>query len=330
MAIKERPAPRLLVVGYNAWDTLVLLPRWPEPDTKLEVPRLVQGGGGPAATAAVAAARLGAVVSLVTVLADDPAGDWQRRELAAAGVDLSRCPAAPGAATPLAVSLVDPADGGRRILWRRGSLPPLDPDRVDPAWLDDHDLLLCDAHEPAAAQVLARAARERGKPVVLDAGTPRRGVPELAALCSDVIASEHYPGQATGLEDPLAALRRLAAALPGRVAVTCGARGVVWWEEGRPRHRPAFAVAAVDTTGAGDVFHGAYAVARAEGRPLPAALDFAAAAAALACRDLGGRAALPERREVAELLARGRRRADRPAWLPADDPREVDGTGPAD
>lgn len=305
--------PSLLVVGYNAWDILAPLPAPLPRDAKLETPGLTMGGGGPAATAAVALARLGARVRLVTPLADDLAGRWQRRELTAAGVDLTRSPTRRGAASPLAVSLIE-AGGSRTILWRRGGIVPLAAAEVAAAWLDGMDVLLCDSHEPVAAAVLARAARERGIPVVLDGGSVRPGMSELVALCDDVIASAAFAPALTGEADPGDALRALARRGPARVAVTCGPAGCLRLAEGRVAHRPAFAVPVVDTTGAGDAFHAGYAFARALGGAFDLCLAWGAAVAGLACRGLGGRAGLPCRAEVEALLRDGRPRSERPDW----------------
>jgi len=309
----------VLVVGYNAWDVIVPLPAAPPPDGKLETPGLLACGGGPAATAAVALARLGARARLVSPLADDPAGEAQRRELSAAGVDVSLCPARPGGVSPLAVSLVSPT-GARSILWRRGELPAIDVAEVDPAWLDGVDCLLCDSHEPAAAARLAVAARARAVPVVLDGGNVRAGVAQLVPLCDDVISSTVFAPALTGRRAPAAALRALAALGPSRVAMTFGAAGCLASDGGAPFHVPAFDVPARDTTGAGDAFHAGYALARAEGRPLRACLDWGSAVAALKCRDWGGRRGLPGRDETEALLRQGARRRDPPPGTPVPAP----------
>ncbi len=305
----------LVVVGYNAWDVRVPLSAPLPADGKVEVAALDAGGGGPAATAAVALARLGARARLVTALADDPFGAAQRAELLAEGVDLAYARPRAGAASPLAVILVAPG-GQRAILWRRGDLPPLAPDEVDAACLDGAGALLCDTHEPAAATALARAARARGRPVVLDAGNVRPGVATLVPLCTDVVGSTGFASALCGEPDPVAALRALARLGPARVATTYGTAGCLTLVAGEPVHVPAFRVTAVDTTGAGDAFHAGYALARAEGRDAPDALAWGAAVAALKCRALGGRRGLPRREEVEALLRRGERRAERPAALP--------------
>jgi sugar/nucleoside kinase (ribokinase family) len=213
------------------------------------------------------------------------------------------------------VILVDEAREQRTVLWTRGSLPLLDPAVVEPRWLDDCDLLYCDGHDCAAAARLARFARARNLPVVLDAGSVRDGARDLVAQCTDVISSRVFAPALTGVDDVAGALRALRALGPVRVALTCGAGGCLALDGDALVMVPAFAVPVRDTTGAGDAFHAGYAYALAAGRPWLAALDFGAATAALKCRDWGGRRALPTLAEVEALLAGGSR-------------RRVDGGGP--
>jgi len=310
--------PSILVVGYNAWDTIVPLPSVPPPDSKYEVDGIVSCGGGPAANAAAALAALGAEVRLATVLADDDAGRRQRDDLRARGVDLGLCRAAPGARTPAAVILAAP-DGGRRILWSRGDLPRLDPAAVGEDWLDGIDLLLFDGHEPAAAGRLADVALARGLPAVMDAGGPRPEVVALGGRCTDLIASAAFGASVGGSRDPFAALRALRRGPVRRAAITCGEAGCLAVSDGAPFHVPAFAVAALDTTGAGDVFHAGYAFARADGAGFREALDFASAAAALKCLGRGGRLPAPDLPAVRAILADGPRSDRKPGRLPAAD-----------
>jgi sulfofructose kinase len=303
---------RILVLGYNALDVVVPVSGYPPADSKCELEAIHLGGGGPAATAAVALARLGATVSLITPLCDDVPGAMQRAELEAAGVDLSRSPTVGGGATPRAVILVDAACEERTIFWSRGGVPRLSAADVSPAWLEGCDLFYTDGHEPAAGAVLAGAARRLGLPVVLDAGNVREGTHELVALATDVIASSGFVVALTGERSPLAALRALSRLGPERVGATYGRAGCVALCGDELQHVPAFDVPVLDTTGAGDAFHAGYALARARGLGLRACLEHGSAVAALKCRDWGGRRGLPTADEVAALLATGRRRAERP------------------
>lgn len=309
----DRPAPRVLVAGYNALDVTVAVTGLPAPDTKTQTPPIRLGGGGPAANAAVALARLGARVRLVTPLADDLPGQQQRRELAAAGVDLSLCPPAPGAHSPLAVILVDAAAGTRTVLWSRGDLPAMDPAAMEDAWLDDADLLLVDGHDPFATGRLARAARARGRPVVLDAGSVRDGTADLLAACTDVVAAAAFGPAFCGPSRPRDVLAELRARGPRRVAITFGAAGALGLDDDGLVTVPSFAVPVVDTTGAGDAFHAGYAWALARGAGFAACLEWGAAVAALKCGGWGCRGPLPDAAAAAALVAGGARR---PAAIP--------------
>jgi len=299
--------PDILLLGYNAWDVNLAVAAWPTRDTKCEVECIRYGGGGPGATAAAALARLGAQVRLVTQLGDDLPAKLQRRELTQAGVDLSLSREMTGHETAKAVILVHPDSGERTIFWSRGDLPELQASAVDPAWLAGADLFYTDGHETAAACVLAIEARRRGLPVVMDAGSVREGSAALVATVTDAISSQEFAPTLTGCSRPDEALRGLQARGPQRVAMTCGAGGVLALTEGKICHVPAFDVPVVDTTGAGDAFHAGYAFARVSGQEFLASLAFGSAVAALKCGGWGGRSALPTVAAVAELLRDGAR-----------------------
>ena len=165
-------------MGYNAFDVVVPVSGFPRPDSKYETETILTGGGGPAATAAVTLARLGARVRLVTMLGDDLPGQLQQQELIAAGVDLELSLIAEGHCSAKAVILVDPAAEERTVFWSRGDLPLLDPDVVQPEWLDGCDLMYCDGHEVAAATRLARLKYRASRRISLPtAVTASEGIP---------------------------------------------------------------------------------------------------------------------------------------------------------
>lgn len=197
---------RILVTGYATWDVIFPLADTPAPDTKTEVAPIVACGGGPAANAAVALARLGARVRLLAVFGDNAESRAHREDLAREGVDLSPSVVVHGGRTPRAVIRVDPQTGARRIYWSRGDLPRLAPDAVDPTRLDGTDLLYGDTHEAPALTVLAAEARSRGLPVVLDAGSMRPGVRDLVPLCTDVIGAGGFACAFAADADPAGAL----------------------------------------------------------------------------------------------------------------------------
>lgn len=303
MALK----PEILLLGYNAWDVNLAVAPWPARDSKCEVERIRYGGGGPGATAAVALARLGAHVRLVTQLGDDLPAQLQREELTRAGVDLSLSRHLSGHETAKAVIVVHPDSGERTIFWSRGDLPVLAAGAVDPAWLDGADLFYTDGHETEAACVLATEARRRDLPVVMDAGSVREGSAALVATVTDAISSREFAPTLTRCPRFNEALRALQALGPRRVAMTCGPRGVLALAAGKVCHVPAFDVPVVDTTGAGDAFHAGYALARLSGRDFLASLEYGSAVAALKCGGWGGRSALPTAGAVADLLRDGAR-----------------------
>jgi len=313
--------PCVLVVGYNAFDITVPVRDFPLPDQKCEVPRMITGGGGPGATAALAMAKLGAKVKLMTPLADDLYGQLQRRELLAGGVDLSLSPTISGYQSPQAVILVDKERSQRTIFWTRGDLPHLSLPLVRQDTLEGMDLLYTDGHETEVSIHLARLAAARGLPVVMDAGSVRDGSGELAACCTDVVSSRGFAPALTGLPSPLEALHALRKRGPSRVAMTFGRAGAIGLDGDGTCIVPAFCVAVTDTTGAGDAFHAGYAFARARGEDFRRCLEWGSAVAGLKCRDWGGRRGLPDLPEVLDLLDVGIRQSldDLQAFLPSSD-----------
>jgi sulfofructose kinase len=267
-------------------------------------------GGGPAATAAVTAARLGASVSLWSVHGDDANGRLLAAELERYGVDVSRVQAVPGGTTPVSAVLVAP--GGERFIF-----PYRDP-RLERAgedcaedwtgdWMGDDlatfDGVLVDTRYPRLSErVLAKAAR-LGIPSVGDFADASHWY--LAGSVSYLIASEECAqgvcADLWNVDAPEPALARLRQFEGQTVGVTLGAKGFVY-DAGRGMHRiSAPSVAVLDTTGAGDVFHGAYTYALARGMDAHGCARFATAAAALSCRGVG-REAIPTLAEVTAFL----------------------------
>jgi len=261
-------------------------------------------GGGPASTAAAAAAAMGAGTALWARVGDDAVGDRIVAELAGFGVDVGHVRRLPGARSGLSAVVVDGA--GERLTLNFAD-PALD---ADAAWLPlervaTADAVLCDCRWPAGAEATLRRAGRDGRIAVLDADiTPDAAVTTLAPLASHVAFSQGGLRQFSGVESPEDGLRRAASRIGGWLCVTLGAEGCLVLDAGVVRHVPAFAVEAVDTTGAGDVFHGALAVALAEGRAPLAAVRFASAAAALKCTRFGGRSGIPDRGQVDGFLER--------------------------
>lgn len=289
--------------GLNSVDHLCVVARRPEPGSKTPILRFETSGGGQAATAMVACARLGLRAKYLGKFGDDENGALSRESLQSEGVDIRDAAVVPGASNQFAFIIVDAENGERTILWRRpGEIATL-PDEVIPEQVVSGRVLLLDGHDAKAAARAASCARERGIPVVLDAETVKDGTAELVAATDLLVASSAFPSLFTGLSDRCAALRGLKRAGPAFVAMTLGREGAVaLGDDGSELHSPAYAVETVDTTGAGDVFHGAFVYGLLKGWTVERTLDFSNAAAALKCASLGGRGGARSVGEVLEVM----------------------------
>jgi sulfofructose kinase len=273
---------RVLAVGWANLDQRYYVERFPPQGSRTGVRAYREAIGGPAAVAAQAVARLGAEAHLVSRIGKDAAGE---RLAAMLQEEEVQAYLQFGPATPVSAVLVTP-EGERYIFPYRPSLPEeleADPKEL----LEGVGAVLLDGRWPKAGWALGRAARSLGVPVVLD--LDREGDWPLVEVATHVVASEELAQRGGGLKRLLAELE----AVGVFSAVTLGARGVAHGGG----HLPAYRVSARDTTGAGDVFHGAFALALAEGKGEEAALRFASAAAALHCAQ-----AAPPRREQVEAL----------------------------
>lgn len=258
-------------------------------------------GGGPAATAAVAIARLGGHARLAARLGDDSIGDIVLDELAGYGVDSDLVTRLPGRTSSLSAVIVD--DGGERMI-----VNYLDRDMEPaPTWLPDRlpdeiDAVLADTRWPEGALHGLKLARDAGVPGVLDGDSPVPKDGELLRTATHVAFSADGLADFAGDPDPETALQSVAGTTDAWCCVTLGAGGTLYLEDGQPSRIDAFRVMVGDTLGAGDVWHGAFALALGEGRALLDALRFASAAAALKVQNGGGRAGAPNRREVEAFM----------------------------
>jgi sulfofructose kinase len=301
----NRPV-KLLSVGAFTLDTILRLDTLPMHQGKFIASDGVQIASGMATSAACAARRLGAEVSLWASAGDDAVGDQLVAEIEAEGVDCNLVRRVAGARSALAAILVD-AHGERIIVPFYDPRAQADPEALPAADLSAYDAVLVDVRWPGAAALALNAARAKGRPAILDADTaPLEVLEQLLPLATHIVASEPAArivcGQAL---DPESACADLASRTDAFVAVTGGAAGS-WWHDrstGSVRHVAAPRIKAVDTLAAGDVFHGAFAVGLAEAMPPEQALRFASAAAALKCQRFGGRLGAPDRAETLAMMA---------------------------
>ncbi|WP_027143499.1 sugar kinase [Mesorhizobium sp. WSM3626] len=297
---------KLLSVGALTLDTILRVDTLPHHQGKFIASDGIQIASGMATSAACAAHRLGAEVSLWASAGDDPVGDQLIAGIEAEGVDCSHVRRVSGARSALASILVD-AHGERIIVPFYDTRAQADPDALPFTDFTTFDVVLADVRWPGAAALALKAARGAGRPAILDADTaPLAVLEQLLPLASHIVASEPAVriicGHALDLET---ACTDLASRTDAFVAVTGGAAGTWWLDRsaGSARHVEALRIKAVDTLAAGDVFHGAFAVGLAEAMPVEQALRFASAAAALKCLRFGGRLGAPDRTETLAMMA---------------------------
>jgi sugar/nucleoside kinase (ribokinase family) len=302
----RRARPRILCAGIAVLDQVFQVEAYPQRDSKVEASEFATVGGGCAANAALAIARLGGEVRFAGPLGgpagDDTVGDAIVARLAREGIDSGGCVRVLGAASPISAIMVDAAGGRTLACYRDARLRAATPEAPD-RLVGDVDLVLADNHFPGFVLPICAAARRRGLPLVLDADKPTNSADPLLALATHVVFSKEGLRRTAGTDDLALALARMAERTDAVLAVTDGPEPMLWRAGGETRRVAAFKVAAVDTLAAGDVFHGAFALALAEGREVAAALRFAAAVAGLKCTRFGGSAATPRRAEVERFLA---------------------------
>lgn len=291
-----------LCVGHCTVDTIGLVEQFPAPEDNVELSAYSLQGGGAAANAAIALAALGVSTRFFGKVSDDWLGRYIRQGFEESGVDVAGLVVAPGVVSAANFILVDRRTRRRTVFASHGNVPPLKPDEVDLAVVGHATAVLVDGFQPEAQIAVAEAARRREIPVLLDAGGASPGIEQLAAKCSVIVASERFARDLAGSVDK--SVESLLKLGPRCAVVTLGEDGCVGREAGGTTVIcQALAVEAVDTTGAGDVFRGAFLFGMVQRWDLRQRLRFASAAAGLSCRALGARAGLPERKEIDQALA---------------------------
>jgi len=294
----------ILGLGAVALDDHLFVEAYPPPDSKTRVTRLERHCGGLTGTALVAAARLGACCAYAGVMGHDHLSDFVLRRLEREGIDVSHVPRRPRAGPVHSHIIVGQRRGSRNVF---SHVPPLVGAslRTPAALIRSCRVLLVDHISVPGMVRAARLAREAGIPVVADIEKDHHPqCQELLALANHLIISQAFAQRLTGARSPARAASKLARPDCQVVAVTCGAQGC-WYlarDWSAPRHQPAFKVKAVDTTGCGDVFHGAYAFGLARGMPLEQRIRLAAATAALKAAKPGGQSGIPSPRAVRRFL----------------------------
>ncbi|HUJ18715.1 MAG TPA: sugar kinase [Nitrospirota bacterium] len=289
-------------IGQCAWDMLAVVDRFPQADTKKEVLAWEEQGGGPVATALAALSRLGVFCRFFGVIGDDREGAAIRQSLIEEGVDVTGMVKRSNASSQTAFIAIDRSIGSRTIFWKRPSCDPLRIEELPPDFPSNAEFLLLDGLMKDASLFAAHQARKAGIPIMLDAGRVREGTLELARLCDYVVGSEEFASELGWKDDPGVLGQEVRKHGFGITTITLGSRGSVTFADDEIISCPAFPVETVDTTGAGDVFHGGFLYGLLRRWPLKETIRFASAVAAMKCRKLGGRAGIPKLSEAQQFL----------------------------
>jgi sulfofructose kinase len=296
------PSFQVYGLGQGALDYVGKIDAYPPPDVKCEFSEMVIQGGGPVATALVALVRWGLSCAFAGVLGDDLFGSMIKASLDAEGVDTTGVLVRNGYESQFAFIVAEPGEGRRTIFWRRPTGPPPSTDEIDYSIVHRAKVVHTDGLFPEGALAACKAAKEAGVQVVVDAGSLREGMLELARLSDYYLASQTFAKALVGDDKPLEACYKLAELGPRVAGVTLGAKGYVALADGRVIERPAYQVKAIDTTGCGDLFHAGFSYGVVQGWDVEKSLDLGAWSAAMVSRKLGGRAGIPS---LGELVKKG-------------------------
>ncbi len=304
---------QLEVVGLGrcTWDHVVLIdyvPEWDDPKAAT-VHQFTHSGGGPVATALAALGRLGARVGYIGTVGDDETGAAIQAGLVAEHVDVSRLRVLSGQRSRTTVVLVQAESGKRCFLAYPGTTTAVILDDQDRSYVATARVLHLDGDHSSAAATAAQWIRQTGGQVVLDAGFVTPDLPDLLPLVDVLITNRSFPARFTGSSDPSDAARCLLAFGPTLVVSTLAEGGCTCWSRQGHVHVPGFAVDVVDTTGAGDAFHGAFIYGMLRGWDTVRTATFSNAVAAIKCTGLGGRKALPTLEQTFAFLAARERSA---------------------
>ncbi|MBT3877744.1 MAG: sugar kinase [Candidatus Scalindua sp.] len=289
-------------LGQCCIDYLGVVEQYPDVNAKEEVNNLTVQGGGPVATAMVTLSRLGASTSFIGKISDDYFGSLIKDGLTNESVNIDHLVVEQDKRSQFAFIIIEKGSGKRTVLWSGANVTPLRLKEINRGVIDTAKVLLLDGLMKESSMIAAQYARDARVKIVVDAGSMREGALALINMSDYFIASEDFARQYSRANDPKAIAMELLGLGAKTVIVTLGEKGSICVTPEKYFYQPAFKVKAVDTTGCGDVFHGAFIFGLLQKWDLNETMRFASATAALKCREIGGRAAIPDLREVEEFL----------------------------
>ena len=297
-------------VGLNATDTMIVVPHFPAYGGKAPFTREFVSVGGQVASAMVTCAHLGLRAKYIGTVGDDERGRVQLDSLRESGVNIDHVQQRANCPNQSAYIIIDQSTGERTVFWSRPDCLRISSAEIEDPQITCARLLHIDGHDTTAVEHAARIARSQGIPVTVDVDTIYSGFDRVLPLVDYLIASSEFPAHWTGIEDPFDALASIQAKFGmGVAAMTLGAQGSLALVDGAFIYSPAFVVNCVDTTGAGDVFHGAFCYSVLQKMPVAEALEFSNAMAALNCMALGARGGIAKVEDAKQLIATGSRRS---------------------
>ena len=290
-------------LGLCALDYTFVVDRYPRLDEKIDTTSFSRQGGGPVPTALCTLSKFGVACAFIGKCGKDGDGKLIRDELRRFGVNSRFLILDADSRTPRAFVIVEKESGKRTVILDRSETSALSPDELNVSSIQKARFLLIDGREPETSLTAAVLARKAGGEVILDAGSPRKKIGDILPYVDHLVASNRFSLDFTQEVDPGKAALKLAHMGFKSVVITSGHKGSIGaTSDGELFQQDVFHVDVVDTTGAGDVFHGAYVYGLVRGWELPRILEFASAAAALKCTRLGGRRGIPELEEVSALI----------------------------
>lgn len=297
-------------VGLNATDTLLIVPHFPAYGGKVPFHDEILSPGGQVASAMVTCAKLGLRTKYIGTVGDDERGRIQMESLIQSGINLDHVQRRVDCPNQSAYIVIDQSTGERTVFWSRPDCLALEPTAIAPDQIACARLLHIDGHDTPAVERAARIASENGIPVTVDVDTIYHGFDRVLPYVDYLIASSEFPIRWTNQDDPFSALEAIQKEYGMRVAaMTLGSHGSLALCEGRFFYSPAYVVNCLDTTGAGDVFHGAFCYAVLQDMRMGEALDFSNAMAALNCTAIGARGGIRGIEDARQLMARAERRS---------------------
>ena len=290
-------------IGANVHDTLIEIPNYPKEDTKLKADSRISCGGGPCATGLVACSKLGGRAAYIGNVSDDASGDFLISDFKKYNVSTQYVTVKSGYQSFVSYVMLNKKNASRTIVFDKGNVPNLVLNDEQKSAIKDAQILMVDGNDISAAVSGARIAKQSGTKVLYDAGGLYDGIENLLPLADILIPSEEFALAVTGMDNASDAAAELYNKYrPEVVVITQGKSGGTIYDGVSVNTYGAFKVDAVDSNGAGDVFHGAFAFAVTKGFDYYKACVFSSAVSALKCTKVGARKGVPNYKTVIEFL----------------------------